>query len=264
MIRLMLVDGHTILRASLRALLDREPDIGVVGEAGDGETALALARKLAPDLLLMDIALPGLSGIETTLRITSESPAVKVLVLSAHTERRFVAHMLNAGASGYVSKTASTEELLLGIRTAAAGTRYLSDQVAAMLANTPPDKASQAKLGRREIAVLDLIAKGWNSPAIAKTLNIAISTVETHRSNIMQNRPAQHRRTDALRGSRRPDPARRPGVGSGAPARRVQLAGEAGLVVPSHFEQVVAAALVARGESCAVLRGLRNVGLHAL
>lgn len=186
MIRLMLVDGHTILRASLRALLDREPDIGVVGEAGDGETALELARKLAPDLLLMDVALPGLSGIETTLRITSESPAVKVLALSAHIERRFVAHMLNAGASGYVSKTASTEELLLGIRTAAAGTRYLSDQVAAMLANTPPDKASQARLGRREIAVLELIAKGRNSPAIAKTLNIAICTVETHRSNIMQ------------------------------------------------------------------------------
>ena len=133
MIRLMLVDGHTILCASLRALLDREPDIDVVGEAGDGETALELARKLAPDLLLMDVALPGLSGIETTLQITSESPAVKVLALSAHIERRFVAHMLNAGASGYVSKTASTEELLLGIRTAAAGTRYLSDQVAAML-----------------------------------------------------------------------------------------------------------------------------------
>jgi two-component system NarL family response regulator len=185
-IRLMLVDGHTILRAALRALLNREPDIDVVGEAGDGETALELARQLAPDLLLIEVALPGLSGIETTLRITSERSAIKVLALSAHIERRFVAHMLNAGASGYVSKTARAEELLLGIRTAAAGTRYLSDQVAAMLVNTPPDKASQARLGRREIAVLELIAKGQNSPAIAKTLNIALCTVETHRSNIMQ------------------------------------------------------------------------------
>ena len=185
-IRLLLVDDHTLMRATLRTTLEREPDIDVVGEAGDGETTLAQLRELTPDLVLMDISMPGLNGIETTLKIVSEHPGVKVLALSTYLERRFVAHMLNAGALGYISKTARIEELLLGIRTAMLGQRYLSSEIAAMMANTPPDKASQARLGRREIAVLKLIAQGRTSPEIAKTLYIATATVEVHRSNIME------------------------------------------------------------------------------
>ena len=185
-IRLLLVDDHTLMRATLGTTLEREPDIDVVGEAGDGETTLAQLRELTPDLVLMDISMPGLNGIETTLKIVSEHPGVKVLALSTYLERRFVAHMLNAGALGYISKTARIEELLLGIRTAMLGQRYLSSEIAAIMANTPPDKASQARLGRREIAVLKLIAQGRTSPEIAKTLYIATATVAVHRSNIME------------------------------------------------------------------------------
>ena len=186
MIRLLLVDDHAILRQSLRAILELEPDIEVVGEAGEGETALALARELAPDLVLMDFAMPGLNGVETTSRMVKESPKVKVLALSSHLERRFVSYLLNAGASGYVSKAAGIDELLLGIRTVMTGTRYLSQDVAAMLEATPPDKASQARLGRREIDVLKLIAQGLGSPEIANLLHIASGTVQVHRENIMQ------------------------------------------------------------------------------
>ncbi|MCX7146147.1 MAG: response regulator transcription factor [Sulfuritalea sp.] len=185
-IRLLLVDDHSLMRAALRETLEREPDIEVVGEAGDGETALAMLHELSPDLVLMDISMPGLNGIEATLNIISERPGIKVLALSTYLERRFVAHILNAGALGYISKTARIEELLLGVRTVMLGKRYLSSEIAAVMANTPPDKASQARLGRREIAVLKLIAQGRSSPEIAKALYIATGTVEVHRSNIME------------------------------------------------------------------------------
>ena len=184
--RLLLVDDHAIFRQSLRSLLEREPDIEVVGETSNGEAALALARELAPDLVLMDFAMHGLNGVETTLRMVKESPYVKVLALSSHLERRFVTYLLNAGAQGYVSKAAGIDELLLGIRTVMSGTRYLSQDVVAMLDATPPDKASQARLGRREIEVLKLIAKGRSSPEIASLLHIASGTVQVHRENIMQ------------------------------------------------------------------------------
>jgi len=184
--RLLLVDDHAIFRQSLRSLLEREPDIEVVGETSNGEAALALARELAPDLVLMDFAMHGLNGVETTLRMVKESPNVKVLALSSHIERRFVTYLLNAGAQGYVCKAAGIDELLLGIRTVMTGTRYLSQDVVAMLDATPPDKASQARLGRREIEVLKLIAKGRSSPEIASLLHIASGTVQVHRENIMQ------------------------------------------------------------------------------
>ena len=185
-LRLMLVDDHALIRESLRTTLAREHDITVVGEAGDGETALKMARELAPDMVLMDVAMPGLNGVETTLRMATENRGVKVLALSSHLERRFVTHMLNAGALGYINKAAGIHELLQGIRTAARGKRYLSEDVAEMLANVPPDKASQARLGRREIEVLKLIAKGESSPAIAQILHIATGTVEAHRAHLME------------------------------------------------------------------------------
>ena len=186
MIRLLLVDDHLIMRESLRMIFDSEPDIEVVGEASDGEEALAQVRKLAPDLVLMDVAMPGLNGIEATRRILTENPAVKVLALSTHQERRFVAHMLNAGARGYVSKVDGREELIRGVRTVVAGKRYLSTEVAAMLDVSPPDKATQAKLSRREIAVLELLVHGQISSEIAKALFISSNTVDTHRRHIMQ------------------------------------------------------------------------------
>lgn len=186
MIRLLLVDDHEIIRQSLRAMFEREPDIEVVGEVSNGEEALLRVRELSPSLVLMDLSMRGLNGTETTLRMIRENPGLNVLALTSHTERRFVSHMLNAGALGYASKCNNCEELLIGIRTVAAGNRYLSPDIAQMLEDTPPDKWSQAKLGRREIDVLKLIARGNTSPEIARILHIATGTVEIHRSNIMQ------------------------------------------------------------------------------
>lgn len=185
MIRLLLVDDHTIVRESLREVLEREPDITVLGEAAAGDTGLAMAYQLAPDLVLTDIQIPGFDGIELTRRLAKECPAVKVLALSSHLDRRYVVQMLDAGAIGYVNKAAGRKELLQGIRAVAAGQRYLCQECAAMLVRTPPSGGKQVKLGRREIEVLKLIAEGLTSTAIGDKLFIAPGTVEVHRRNIM-------------------------------------------------------------------------------
>jgi two-component system NarL family response regulator len=186
MIRLLLADDHTIVRESLREVLERESDIQVVGEAGDGQTALALVHKLLPDLVIADISMPGLDGVELTQRILRECNGVKVLALTTHLDRRYLVQMLDAGALGYVNKAAGRSELLLGVRAVAAGNRYLCQECAAMLVKTPDGPAGLANLGRREIEVLKLIARGQTSIAIAESLFIAVGTVEVHRRNIMR------------------------------------------------------------------------------
>ena len=186
MIRLLLVDDHAIVRESLRTVLERVNDFVVVGEASGGDTALALVRELAPDLVVTDIGIHGFDGIELARRIAGECPAVKVLALSMHLDRRHVVQMLEAGANGYVSKTAGRDELLQAIRSVAAGNRYLCQECAAMLVATPASNATQVKLGRREIEVLKMIAKGMTSTAIGDKLFIAPGTVEVHRRNIMR------------------------------------------------------------------------------
>ena len=123
MIRLMLVDDHAIVRESLRAVLEREPDIEVVAEAGEGEAALARISETSPDLVITDITMPGFDGIELARRIARDYPKAKVLALSTHLDRRFVVQMLEAGALGYVNKAAGRDELLQGIRAVAAGSR---------------------------------------------------------------------------------------------------------------------------------------------
>ena len=186
MIRLILVDDHAIVRESLRAVLEREPDIEVVGEAGDGVAALERVRELSPDLVLTDITMAGFDGIELARRIAIEHPEVKVLALSTHLDRRFVVQMLEAGALGYVNKAAGRDEVLQGIRAVAAGNRYLCQECAAMLVKSPADNGAQDKLGRRELEVLKMIALGETSTAIAQRLYIAVGTVEVHRRNIMR------------------------------------------------------------------------------
>ncbi len=186
MIRLLLVDDHALMRESLRAVLGREPDIKVLGEASEGETALALVRELAPDLVLTDISMPGLDGIELTQRILSASPRVKVLALSTHLGQNFVAQMLAAGAQGYVNKAAGRVELLRAIRAVAAGERYLCKEVVAMLRKSPAGTGAQVKLGWREIEVLKKLALGETSSAIAESLYIAPGIVEIHQRNILR------------------------------------------------------------------------------
>ena len=186
MIRLLLADDHTMVRESLREVLERESDIQVVGEAGDGETALALVHQLLPDLVVADISMPGLDGIALTQRIRLECKGVKVLALTTHLDRRYLVQMLDAGALGYVNKAAGRSELLLGVRAVAAGNRYLCQECAAMLVTTTAGPGALAKLGRREIEVLKMIARGQTSAAIAESLFIAVGTVEVHRRNIMR------------------------------------------------------------------------------
>lgn len=186
MIRLLLADDHAIVRESLRAVLEREPELQVVGEAGDGDMALALVRRLLPDLLITDISMPGLDGLALTRSIGRECPGVKVLALSTHLERRFVLHMLEAGALGYVNKAAGASELLNAVRAVAAGNRYLCQECVAMLASTAADDGASVRLGRREIEVLKMIAAGQTSSEIGANLFIAAGTVEVHRRNIMR------------------------------------------------------------------------------
>lgn len=191
MIRLLLADDHAIVRESLHQLLVREPDLQVVGEAGDGLTALALAHTLAPDILVTDISMPGLEGIALAQRVRLECPGVKVLALSSHLDKRMLTNMLDAGALGYVNKAAGRVELLAGIRAVASGKRFVCQQCAAMLMAKPAASDAEVLLGRREIEVLKLIAKGMTSVAISQQLFIAQGTVEVHRRNIMR-KLAQH------------------------------------------------------------------------
>ena len=186
MIRLLLVDDHAILREYLRAGLERELDIKVLGEARDGETALARVLELVPDLVLTDINMPGIDGIELAQRIMSASPGVKVLALSSHLEQRFVAQMLAVGALGYVNKAAGRDELLRAIRAVAAGQRYLCKEVVAMLRKSPAGEGAQVKLGWREIEVLKKLALGKTWTEIAESLYIAPGIVEVHQRNILR------------------------------------------------------------------------------
>jgi two-component system NarL family response regulator len=185
-IRLLLADDHAIVRESLREILAREPDLDVVGEAGDGLMALALARDLAPDILLTDISMPGLDGVALAKRVGQECPGVKVMALSSHLDRRILTNMLDAGALGYVNKAAGRIELLSGIRAVASGNRFMCQQCAAMLMAKPSQNSAEALLGRREIEVLKLIAAGMTSATISEKLFIAQGTVEVHRRNIMR------------------------------------------------------------------------------
>lgn len=184
-IRLMLVDDHAIMREALRDSLLREARILVVAEAGDGGAALQMLPTCLPDLVLTDIAMPGMDGVELTERLGRDFPSVRVLALSTYMERQFIQRMLDAGALGYVSKSAGREELLLAIDAVAQGKSYLCQECAVMLARTPAEE-SHARLGHREIEILKLIARGNSSADIARQLFIATGTVEVHRRNILR------------------------------------------------------------------------------
>jgi DNA-binding NarL/FixJ family response regulator len=189
-IRLILVDDHKMLREALRPILEQDGDIEVVGEAGNGAEALELERTLAADVVVMDIGLSGMSGIEATRKMLAENPRIKVLGLSTFADQRMVLQMLDAGARGYVVKSAGSEELLRGIRAVADGQSYLYAEAATAIVDALHKHATQGRrsetLGRREREVLMHLASGKTSAEIAEVLNIATGTVEVHRRNIMR------------------------------------------------------------------------------
>jgi two-component system NarL family response regulator len=188
-IRVLLVEDHRMVREALREVLQKVPDIEVIGEAGDAREALKQAVDLAPDVVVLDIRLPDLNGIEVAARLRDAGSRAKVVALSAFADKRFVTAMLRSGASAYVTKSAAGTELVRAIRAVAAGHGYFSPEIAGALASEVRDRPLPGEaqpLARREREVLRLIAEGVRSPAIAEQLHVSLATVEVHRRNIMR------------------------------------------------------------------------------
>lgn len=189
-LRIALADDHQMFRHALRALLARAPDLEVVAEAASGAEVLAVAATQPIDLVCMDIAMPGMNGIEATHKLLAAHPAIRVIGLSAYADRQFVIELLNAGARGYITKAEAGDELLRAIRTVRQGRTYLCPDVAGTVTSALRDRdeldTAVPRLTARERQVLQLIAEGYTSPRIAERLHVAPSTVEVHRRNIMR------------------------------------------------------------------------------
>ncbi len=189
-IKVVLADDHMIVRNGLRSLLEQN-DMEVVAEAEDGRTTVRLARDLLPDVVVMDIGMPDLNGIEATRQITAESPGVKVIGLSMHADKRFVSGMLSAGASGYLLKDCAFEELAQALRAVVASQTYLSPGINSIVVKDYMDRASITRspdppvLTGREREVLQLLAEGKTTKQIASQLGVSAKTIESHRQHIM-------------------------------------------------------------------------------
>jgi DNA-binding NarL/FixJ family response regulator len=188
----VLADDHVMLRHGLRALFEKEEGLEVVGEAGDGRSAVRMVLDLEPDVLIMDIAMPDLNGIEATRQIKAEVPRVKVIALSMHADRRFVEGMLRAGASGYVLKSSASEELVAAIDAVTSGRLYTSKKITDVVMEgyvrklTKPQPVEPSPLTPREREVLQLMAEGKSTKEIASELHLSVNTVDTHRRHIME------------------------------------------------------------------------------
>jgi len=188
-IRVLIVDDHAVVRSGLRLLLDAEPDIEVVAEAGDVAGAVLEARATKPDVILMDVVMPGRSGIEGTPAVLKEAPEAKVLVLSMQDDPRYVREAFAVGASGYVLKEAADTEVVAAVREVASGGRYVHPALGARLAAAEAEERARAEadpLSDREREVMRLLALGHTNREIAKMLYISVRTAETHRAHIMQ------------------------------------------------------------------------------
>jgi len=192
MIKVLLVDDHSVLRKGLVALLQQQKDIRVIGETGSGSEAVEMASKLAPDVVIMDLAMPGLSGLDATREIKKRGLKCGVLVLTAQAEERYLFPVLQAGGSGYVRKDVADEELIQAVRTVASGQVYLELQAQAMLLRgylAPEDDSAHNYfdgLSPRERQILQLTAEGYSSRAIGEQLNISSKSVDTYRARVME------------------------------------------------------------------------------
>lgn len=188
-IRTLIVDDHGVLRAGLRALLAGEADLEVVGEAADGDEALRMAGELSPEVVLMDITMPGMDGIEATRKLLAEMPSARVLLLTVHADSSLLREALKAGAAGYILKRAVESELINAIRAVARGDLYIDPAMTRALLTEPARNPCRDNLNEtltsRETEVLQLIAGGYTNRQIAEKLTISVRTVEGHRANIM-------------------------------------------------------------------------------
>jgi DNA-binding NarL/FixJ family response regulator len=192
-ITVLLADDHNIVRAGMRALLETAEDIQIVGEAANGQQALSETKRLQPDVVLMDLAMPLMNGAEAARRITEQAPASKVLILSSYSDFQRVMSVIRSGVTGYLMKESASEDLLMAIRETAAGNTFFSPVICERLLTqwrgTSPDAIADAatapKLTNREIDVLQLIAEGYLSKQIAGILSISTKTIEKHRSTLM-------------------------------------------------------------------------------
>jgi len=192
-IKILIVDNHGILRSGVKLIIDQTDDMKIVGQACDGHEGIELARKLKPDVVLMDISMPGLNGIEATKEIVSENPDIKILALSAYCNRRFVKDMLKAGVSGYALKDTMADELIYAIKSVHAGRRYLSEKVTKLVVDDyaqggSSDSAGELldKLTTRERGLLQLIAENKTTKEAAKLLHVSVKTIEARRLNIIK------------------------------------------------------------------------------
>jgi DNA-binding NarL/FixJ family response regulator len=202
LIRVVLADDHEVVRAGLKSLVEASPEMCVVGEAADGEQAVARARDLAPDVVVMDVSMPGVDGAQATERITRDVPGVKVIALSAHEDRAHVTRLLQAGAAGYVLKRAAADELVRAIRTVGGGGTYVDPVLAGSLLrqSSQPFRHPEGHeaLSEREEEVLRRIAWGESNKEIATRLGISTKTVETYKARI-GDKLGLRSRTDMVR-----------------------------------------------------------------
>jgi two-component system response regulator NreC len=192
-IRILLADDHKLMRSGLRLLIEQQPDLSVVGEAGDGREAVSMAKSLRPDVAVIDIGMPNLNGIEATHQITHSNPEIAVVMLSMHSDESYVLRALRAGAKGYLLKDSAESDLIRAVRAVAGGKSFFSPVVSKVLLDDYMRKLKRSGaedaydlLTPREREILQLVAEGKSNKDVANLLNLSVYTVETHRSNIMQ------------------------------------------------------------------------------
>lgn len=192
-IRVLIADDHKIMLAGLRSLLEKQTDLEVIAEAENGRKAVKMAQETKPDIVVMDVSMPDLNGIEATTQIIESVPDTRVIALSMHSDKRFVLGMLRAGAAGYLLKDCASQELANAIHQVAGGKKYLSPEITGVviddfLLGASPGEALtvSSQLSAREREVLQLIAEGWSTKQIAAHLYVSVKTIETHRRQIMK------------------------------------------------------------------------------
>lgn len=191
-LRVFVADDHAVLRDGLKALVNAQPDMEIVGEAENGQTTYEKAKELMPDVVLMDISMPGLNGVQATELLRRDCPGIKILVLTAYKDRGYLDRLLKVGASGFILKLSAAEELIGAIRLVADGRTYLDPQMVDRIAEgyvrsmTLKGEVRQRDLTSREEEVLRLIARGYSNKEISAQLKIAVKTVESHKANLMQ------------------------------------------------------------------------------